>query len=197
VPDDELPRADTADLDALSEVWSGQLVRVFCHFLIQRSRVILLLLVEKVLSRVPVRDESRRNLGHEILDLGVLDRRQQCRCDGINHGVVKIHFVLQERPIKGLAVRLLEGAHRLYMRFGKREVFGRRRSHAEGLGEITALGSDISMIAYEHFSEIAHGLRAALRGSERAAFNIIRVRGVEYRYDRRIVELGTRLGGSG
>ena len=67
---------------------------------VPRTRVSLFLLVEKILSRIAVRNECGRNLGNQLLDLCVLDRRQQRVGYGVDYGVVKINFMLQERAIK-------------------------------------------------------------------------------------------------
>ena len=72
----------------------------------------LLLLVEKILRSITVRDKRGRDFGDQILHLRVLNSWQQSLVNGINNRIMIVDFVLKEGSIECATVRFPERAHR-------------------------------------------------------------------------------------
>ena len=64
-------------------------------------------MVEQHLSAVAVRDERWRNLRYQVLQLRILDRRQQRFCNCIDHRVVKADLMTSAFSFLPPAVRAL------------------------------------------------------------------------------------------
>src|ERR1700686_2761832 len=115
----------------------------------------------------------------------------------IEHRVMIINLVAQKSAVECFSLETAQRLHRLNMRLGESEVPRWRRGHLERLREVATLLPDVPVIANEHCPKITNRLRVALADSERSCLHIIRVGGVKYCDDRRIVELGRAGLGSG
>src|SRR5206468_4039262 len=92
---------------------------------------LLRLLVEQVLGGVLMRLERRRDLRDERARLLILERREQRRRHGVDHGFVERDLVLEERAIESLSVRGLQRMHRVGVVLRHGEILGRRGVNAE------------------------------------------------------------------
>src|SRR5450432_3480360 len=146
--------------------------------------------VEQTLRGQHVRLERWSDLHLEILELGVLRRREQGALDRVNDRLVVRHLVLEVRAIERLATGAVQRLHRLVVIGGKREVLRRRRRDVELLDEIATLLADALVVAHEHGSEVADLFRRALLHGDRTRFDVPGIRGVEDGADRRIVDGG-------
>src|SRR2546423_1542772 len=135
-----------------------------------------------------MRLECRRDLRDEIVELLILDRRQERLRHGVDDRLVVRDFVPQKRAIEFRAFGGAQGLHRRLMVLCHREVVRRRRMHAELFREVAPLLANHRVIVDEHGAKLTNVLRRALFLGEGARLDIPRVGGVEDGDDRRIIE---------
>src|SRR4051812_39603402 len=98
---------------------------------IRNSASVLLQVVEQALRFVTMRYERRRDLGDKILDLRILDGGKQGLGHGIDHGVVKIDFVLKIDAVEGAATQSTKSFHRGNVLGGQGKIGWRRWLHVQ------------------------------------------------------------------
>src|SRR5262245_28086496 len=94
--------------------------------------------------------ERWRDLDDEVLQLRILNCREQRARDGVDHGFMKRDFVLQKGMVKGGTVQAAELFHRCGVIASALIILRRRRRHAELLRQVAPLLPNSLVVARQH-----------------------------------------------